>query len=78
MHQTEREREDEMIFHACRDGIDENIDKDYLDAITPVDPVHSPVSTRQRLKSPSPRHALGRGDQSENNENKTKTVCGAI
>lgn len=72
------EREDEMEFHACRDGIDENIDEDDLHAITPVDPVHPPVSMRQRLKSPSPCHALGRGDQSENSENMTKTVYGAV
>lgn len=72
------EREDEMEFHACRDGIDENIDEDDLDVVTPVDPVHPPVSMRQRLISPSPRHALGRGDQSENSENMTKTVYGAV
>lgn len=71
------EREDEMEFHACRDGIDENIDEDDLDAITPINPVHPPVPMRQLLKSPSPHHALGRGDQSENSENMTKTVYGA-
>lgn len=58
-----REREDEMEFHACRDEIDEIIDEDDVDVITPVHPVHPPVSMRQRSKSPSPFHALGRGDQ---------------
>lgn len=73
-----RERDKETEFHACRDGLNENTDGDDLDVITPVDPVRPPVSMRQRLKSPSPHHALGRGDQSENSENMTKTVYGAV
>lgn len=72
-----RQREDEMEFHACRDEIDENTDEDDVDVITPVHPVHPPVSMRQRSKSPSPLHALGRGDQRENSENMAKTVYGA-
>lgn len=73
-----REREDEMEFHACRDEIDDNIDENDLDVITPVHPVHPPVSMRQRSKSPSPLHALGRGDKRENSENMAKTVYGAV
>lgn len=72
-----REREDEMEFHAWNE-IDENIDEDDVDVITPVHTVHPPVSMRQRSKSPSPLHALGRGDQRENSENMAKTVYGAV
>lgn len=75
---SQHREESEKSTDACRDEIDENIDEDDVDVITPVHPVNPTVSMRQRSKSPSTLHALGRGDQRENSENMAKTVYGAV